>query len=401
MIKMQSKIITLLAITSKIINSFIILKILSITLSEIDFSIFIYEFNKITVFQYIFTLGITTGIVAEAKNRGEIFDDVIKIIKISLVMLPCILVVNIFLSISNPLIILTSSSISLKLIIFSLLNGINEKKSFTILCTIDSIILLTLIFITKNLNSINIVFLSYLLSSLVVFALSIFYLQKNFKLSEKKNYYSILKKYKNYFLMSIISAFFVPLIYLITKKIILDSNTIDNKDVAVLFSAWRLYDAFIMVIGTISSIHYIQMFNKNIHNKLSVLIFKESFKITVLIFLGILISYLLFPQKIISLLLTNKYANEYPIFYILFISCGFRAFSYVIGLYFVIFQKVKIFIFIEITSSLIMLFSSISLNMIGITGFSLMFIFQSIFIIIISILFIIQNEKIRLHHTNI
>lgn len=398
---MQSKIITLLAITSKIINSFIILKILSITLSEIDFSIFIYEFNKITVFQYIFTLGITTGIVAEAKNRGEIFDDVIKIIKISLVMLPCILVVNIFLSISNPLIILTSSSISLKLIIFSLLNGINEKKSFTILCTIDSIILLTLIFITKNLNSINIVFLSYLLSSLVVFALSIFYLQKNFKLSEKKNYYSILKKYKNYFLMSIISAFFVPLIYLITKKIILDSNTIDNKDVAVLFSAWRLYDAFIMVIGTISSIHYIQMFNKNIHNKLSVLIFKESFKITVLIFLGILISYLLFPQKIISLLLTNKYANEYPIFYILFISCGFRAFSYVIGLYFVIFQKVKIFIFIEITSSLIMLFSSISLNMIGITGFSLMFIFQSIFIIIISILFIIQNEKIRLHHTNI
>lgn len=398
---MQSKIITLLAITSKIINSFIILKILSITLSEIDFSIFIYEFNKITVFQYIFTLGITTGIVAEAKNRGEIFDDVIKIIKISLVMLPCILVFNIFLSISNPLIILTSSSISLKLIIFSLLNGINEKKSFTILCTIDSIILLTLIFITKNLNSINTVFLSYLLSSLVVFTLSIFYLQKNFKLSEKKNYYSILKKYKNYFLMSIISAFFVPLIYLITKKIILDSNTIDNKDVAVLFSAWRLYDAFIMVIGTISSIHYIQMFNKNIHNKLSILIFKESFKITVLIFLGILISYLLFPQKIISLLLTNKYANEYPIFYILFISGGFRAFSYVIGLYFVIFQKVKIFIFIEITSSLIMLFSSISLNMIGITGFSLMFIFQSIFIIIISILFIIQNEKIRLHHTNI
>lgn len=143
------------------------------------------------------------------------------------------------------------------------------------------------------------------------------------------------------------------------------------------------------------------MFNKNIHNKLSILIFKESFKITVLIFLGILISYLLFPQKIISLLLTNKYANEYPIFYILFISGGFRAFSYVIGLYFVIFQKVKIFIFIEITSSLIMLFSSISLNMIGITGFSLMFIFQSIFIIIISILFIIQNEKIRLHHTNI
>lgn len=398
---MQSKIITLLAITSKIINSFIILKILSITLSEIDFSIFIYEFNKITVFQYIFTLGITTGIVAEAKNRGEIFDDVIKIIKTSLVMLPCILVFNIFLSISNPLIILTSSSISLKLIIFSLLNGINEKKSFTILCTIDSIILLTLIFITKNLNSINTVFLSYLLSSLVVFALSIFYLQKNFKLSEKKNYYSILKKYKNYFLMSIISAFFVPLIYLITKKIILDSNTIDNKDIAVLFSAWRLYDAFIMVIGTISSIHYIQMFNKNIHNKLSILIFKESFKITVLIFLGILISYLLFPQKIISLLLTNKYANEYPIFYILFVSCGFRAFSYVIGLYFVIFQKVKIFIFIEITSSLIMLFSSISLKMIGITGFSLMFIFQSIFIIIISILFIIQNEKIRLHHTNI
>lgn len=398
---MQSKIITLLAITSKIINSFIILKILSITLSEIDFSIFIYEFNKITVFQYIFTLGITTGIVAEAKNRGEIFDDVIKIIKISLVMLPCILVVNTFLSISNPLIILTSSSISLKLIIFSLLNGINQKKSFTILCTIDSIILLTLIFITKNLNSINTVFLSYLLSSLVVFALSIFYLHKNFKLSEKKNYYSILKKYKNYFLMSIISAFFVPLIYLITKKIILDNNTIDNKDVAVLFSAWRLYDAFIMVIGTISSIHYIQMFNKNIHNKLSVLIFKESFKITVLILLGILISYLLFPQKIISLLLTNKYANEYPIFYILFVSCGFRAFSYVIGLYFVIFQKVKIFIFIEITSSLIMLFSSISLNMIGITGFSLMFIFQSIFIIIISILFIIQNEKIRLHHTNI
>lgn len=398
---MKSKIITLFAITSKIINSFIILKILSIILSETDFSIFIYEFNKITVFQYIFTLGITTGIVAEAKNRREIFGDVIKIIKISLIILPCVLVFNIFLSISNALIILTSSSISLKLIVFSLLNGINEKKSFTILCTIDSIILLALISVTKNLDSVDTVFLSYLLSSILVFTLSVFYLRKSFKLSEKTSYYSIVKKYKNYFLMSIISAFFVPLIYLITKKVILDNNAIDNKDVAVLFSAWRLYDAFIMVIGTISSIHYIQMFNKNIHNKLSILIFKESFKITILIFLGILISYLLFPQKIISLLLTSKYASEYPIFYILFISCGFRAFSYVIGLYFVIFQKVKIFIFIEIVSSLIMLLSSISLNMIGITGFSLMFIFQSIFIIIISTIFIIKNEKIRLYYTNI
>nr|AXY99769.1 wzx [Proteus vulgaris] len=398
---MQSKIITFLAITSKIINSFVILKILSIILSESDFSIFIYEFNKITVFQYIFTLGITTGIVAEAKKRSEIFGDVIKIINISLIILPCVLVFNIFLSISNPLIILTSSSISLKLIIFSLLNGINEKKSFTILCTIDSIILLALIFVTKNSNNIDTVFLSYLLSSLSVFFLSIFYLQKKFKLSEKTNYRSIIKKYKNYFLMSVISAFFVPLIYLITKKIILDNDAIDNKDIAILFSAWRLYDAFIMVIGTISSIHYIQMFNKNIHNKLNSLILKESFKITILIFLGILVSYLLFPQKIISLLLTNKYASEYHIFYILFVSCGFRAFSYVIGLYFVIFQKVRIFIFIEVTSSLIMLLSSISLNMIGIIGFSLMFIFQSIFIIIISLIFITKNEKIRLHYTNI
>lgn len=337
---------TILAIASKLINTFVILKLLTIVLSDKDFINYILFLNSSTIFQFIFTLGLTTGLITYSKEP-RIYNDFFILISISISILIVLLTVNSIYKYSNTLIIITSFFISLKIISLSILNGLNNKKDFSIYCFLDSaiIILLTIYLNYKNINE-NYIY-SYLISSSIVFILFLVKI-KNLKLSFKKNrLVSFYLRYKSFFYMSFFSAFIVPSFNLLIREKISTSNH-TNLDIATILAGWRLNESLLMVIGTISTVYLIQKFcaitiKKNQINKIK----KDALCIFLLSLILILIT-LSIPDLFIKTILSERYSKNYFIFVFLFFSFSIRAYSYIIGLYLVINKKTSYFISIEL-----------------------------------------------------
>lgn len=356
MIKPKSNhIYSSLAIISKLINSFLILKILSLILTSnelIDYLIFL---NSSNVLQFIFSLGLLTGIIAEAKNEN-IFSDFALIILLSLISLIILLSANYIYDFTKPIIIFTSLFISLKLLSFSILNGENKKKDFIFYCTLDSLILIMLVFLFNSSFISNGYIYAYFFSSAITFFLFVYKSRKiifyelihinSFKILTQFYY-----KYKNYFYMSFFSAFIVPIANLYIREYISNYST-NELDIATILAGWRLNESFLMVVGTVSSIYFIQKFSA-IDDKKNQLdsIRKNSFYFFLLT-LSLPLLTLLIPNIIIWLFLNENYVSGYITISIIFLSFSFRAYAYVLGLHLVINKKVLYFIYVEIAQLL-------------------------------------------------
>ncbi len=349
---------TALAISSKVINSFFILKILSILLSNKNFVDYMLFLNSSSIFQFIFTLGLTTGIIAQSKN-SRIYLDYIFIFSLSIISLLILLLINTLLTFINPIIIITSLLISLKLISFSILNGLDKKKEFTIYCSIDSLLLILLIFVFNHYGTTNGYIYAYLLSSTLVLIMFLFSVKNHIansikKIKKIKKIKIFISRYKVYFYMSLFSAFIVPTVNFYIRSNI-SSSLQTEFNIATLLAAWRMNESLLMVVGTISSIYFIQKFNsiKNKNTQLTT-IYKNGFYFFLLT-LTLPILTFMFPQQIITIILNNKYTDNYLIFSIMFIAFSLRAYTYILGLYLVIHRKVLPFICIEIFHTLSLL----------------------------------------------
>ncbi|WP_163939957.1 hypothetical protein [Proteus mirabilis] len=353
--KIKNHSYTILAILSKLINSFFILKILAIILSSKELVNYLLFLNNTSIFQFIFTLGLTTGIIAEAKSN-KIYRDYITILLIATFLFLLLLLLSSFCSILEPIVIITSLFISLKLISFSMLNGLNRKKEFTIYCFLDSIILITLVYCFNTQEISNSYIYAYLITSVIILALFLLLINKELinsimGLNLFSDLIQFISRYKNYFYMSFFSAFIVPSINLFIRDYI-SSSKHSEFNIATLLSGWRLNESLLMVVGTISSIYFIQKFTSiDGRTKQLKLIIKNSIYFS-LITLILPLSVYLLPDLIITILLSNQYSENYFIFTIIFISFSLRAFTYISGLYLVIHKKVFPFIIIELSHTI-------------------------------------------------
>ncbi|MEQ4654610.1 hypothetical protein AB7092_17650 [Providencia rettgeri] len=359
-IKNHKHFYTALAIGSKIINSFFILKILSIILSNQEFVDYMLFLNGSSIFQFIFTLGLTTGIVAQAKIK-KIFSDLSLIIYISVFTLILSILINEFFSFIDRIIIITSLFISLKIISFSVLNGINRRKEFTIICSIDSLLLILATFAFHYLQIHNGYIYAYLISSAIVFLIFlILYRKQIYKAiikttkNTKNKFVIFLLRYKTYFFMSLFSAFVVPSINYYIRNIISKSE-LSEFSIASLLAAWRFNESLLMVVGTFSTIYFIQKF-KVILNKptLRTTIINNAVLFSLLTYSLPLLT-ITFPNLIITIILSKQYVESYMIFALMFVSFSLRSYAYILGLYLVIYKKASAFILIETTHTLFLI----------------------------------------------
>ncbi|HHQ4804294.1 TPA: hypothetical protein ACSP27_002841 [Aeromonas veronii] len=394
--KKKSNIYLFIAIASKLINAFLVLKILSIFLSNGDMERFLVVFSEMTVWQYIFTLGLLTGFVAEARG-GMIYVDVLLLFLIGCAVLALMMLLNS----SSLLIVVTSFLFSIKAVFFAIMNGQDDKKRFSIFCFIDSLVVVTtFLYLNKIYQGngyVNVIY-SYCVSSLIIiigyFTIKIkeMYKQCLFYINSIEAFLIYIKefskKYKHYCVMSFFSAFVVPYIYYDVKNFISLYEVGDVAWRASLLSAWRLYDSFLMVVGTVSSIYYIPLFSKSSSNflvlKHALIAFQVALLLPIVTFF--------FPSNIIGLLLSSSFVDNSSVFVIIFLSLSIRVFSYICGLKLVVAKRSINFILVEIAHIFIFLSSCYFFFYINKSYMIYSFLAQAIVSVIITLWFM-KNEN--------
>lgn len=345
-----------LAIVSKIINTFLVIKLLSFLLNPVELSTYLVSFNAIAILQFIFTIGLVSGVLAEATKKDNI-KDLFNISFLSLLLLTLFLVIGSAIFDIKAIVILAAFFISIKSLTLAYTNGIGEKKKFIIICNIDSIILIFALCILSSSFGVIGVWFSYSIASFTSI-LTFFYLFKdkmiNIKLMPSiEEYKNIYETYRSYIIMTSFSAFIVPIIYYLTRNIIFDTQIISEMDKSALLSGWRIYDSLIVLVGVFSNIVILSNIKDKYENNNYLL--KYAIIVSIMIAFGILIiSH--WSNLFSSVFLTRDYIQYNTLF--VFIMCAFllRAFSYIIGLKFLLNKKAKYFIIIELSHSISFLF---------------------------------------------
>ncbi|CCN70271.1 hypothetical protein [Vibrio nigripulchritudo] len=339
-----------LAISSKLLASFGVLKLISITFSHSDLSDYYLIQNQVSVLQFIFSFGLINGFLNESvKNNCD--NDIYLLLKISTVLFLLILpLAYLFSGGLGCTIVFSSFLIAIKSTLYSILNGQRKKKDYTLFVFFEMLLILSVIKIVYDSYGIQLVILSQgIISAFVVF-LVLYRLNKldyrNFLFVENSGTIkSFVCKYLPYFKMAVVSAFVVPLIYLLARNILFGFYDRDSLNLSILFASWRLSDSLLIGIGALSSIYIIPELNRN--QSINSFLYRMSLFIALVLLLA-LILLVYFPDFIVSSLLDKKYTANFEIILTVFLSFFLRAISYVLGLKLVYLKKTKSFVSIEI-----------------------------------------------------
>ncbi|MFH4455600.1 hypothetical protein WMQ31_16635 [Vibrio alginolyticus] len=363
--------LNILAISSKLLASFGVLKLISITFSHSDLSDYYLIQNQLSVLQFIFSFGLINGFLNESvKNNCD--KDIYTLLKISFILLLLILPISyLFSGVFGCVIVFTSFVIAIKSTLYSILNGQRRKKDYTIFVFFEMLLFLAAIKFVYDSYGVQLVILIQGVIGIFVVLLVLYRLNKldysGFSFFENTGIIKpFLYKYLPYFKMAVVSAFAVPLIYLLSRNILFHFYDIDSVNLSILFASWRLSDSLLIGVGALSSIYIIPELNR------SPSIDSFLYRISLFIALALLFALILlviFPDFIVSLLLDKKYTANFEIVLIVFLSFFLRALSYILGLKLVYLKKTKAFVSIEMGHALTFLVSIIFFSLVNTSVF--------------------------------
>ncbi|MCG9766666.1 hypothetical protein L1D53_24570, partial [Vibrio alginolyticus] len=165
-------------------------------------------------------------------------------------------------------IVFTSFVIAIKSTLYSILNGQRRKKDYTIFVFFEMLLFLAAIKFVYDSYGVQVVILTQGVIGIFVVLLVLYRLKKfdysGFSFFEKTGIIKpFLYKYLPYFKMAVVSAFAVPLIYLLSRNILFHFYDIDSVNLSILFASWRLSDSLLIGVGALSSIYIIPELNRS------------------------------------------------------------------------------------------------------------------------------------------
>lgn len=346
--------------------------------------------NFITLNDTISSLGFQTGVVkevAENKDDSNEFKRIFSTVFFSLLFIAFLLSFFFFFGsgylnriifdanynfeIVFKVLALVLPFYSLSMFFISIINGLGGYKKVIYVNIIGNIIgLLVSIYMLQHFKTLGALLSIVISPSLLLFA-TLYYLNKEIKLSESLSLYyftpKILKRLIPYSLMAIVSAIIIPLVYLIIRKIIIAKVGIDNAGYWEAMT--RISSYYLLFISSIVSLYYLPKLAMAKSKTETRSVFFNFYKYIFPIFIIGTIIVFLMKSILIKLIFTHSFLPTTDLFFWQLLGDIFKVFSMILGFNLIAQKRTFAFIISELFSVTVMCFSSIYLiNVVGFQG---------------------------------
>lgn len=367
-----------LSVFAKIVSGFITSKLLAIYVGPSGMAVVGNFRNFISIIENFATLGTTNGVIKmisenenNFNNRKKIVQTIFSVVSLLLLLLLVLLLLCkkeiLELLFDNQKISNFEYGITMLLLPFyifsvftmAIINGLNKVKELLYIQLAGTFLgLIFSVYLIVNYSVTGAMF-ALLLSGVLLFILSLYYLVK------KEKFYSYfydlqidkssLHELFHYSLMFLATAFLSPLSgFWIRKKIIAVAgwNLAGNWEALNRISA-----IYFLFITTILTVYFLPKFSQN-NNKNERILIKQYFTVVIPLFCTGLVLVYLFKDYIVSVLLSNEFSEVKQLVVFQIIGDFFKASSFIFAYYLIAKKMLRPYVVFEIISFGILLITS-------------------------------------------
>lgn len=213
--------------------------------------------------------------------------------------------------------------------------------------------------------------LSMIITPSVLFFVSYYYINKDFNFFRNIQLqlfdFEIIRKMSSYTLMTLVSGFTGPFVYLAVRNYLID--TIGIKEAGYWEALSRISSYYILFIGTLLSVYFLPKLVEAQNNTETRKVFRSYYKTILPLFgFGLVLVYVL-KDFLVGLLFTNDFKPVSALFFWQLTGDFFKAASLILGMQFFAKKLTRDFIITELLSLAILYFTSIwALDTFGVEG---------------------------------